>query len=84
MAPGTGPEPVAEHPDDGGPEVAGARSRPHRARVPALEVLWPSLVAALDHELQNMQRTGDIGHKSPRYDALVQLRRGLSEPGRSA
>jgi uncharacterized protein len=70
-------EPVA-------PELVGGRSRPHRARVPALEVLWPSVLAALDRELQNMQRTGDIGHKGPRYDALSQLRRGLDEPGRSA
>lgn len=64
--------------------AVGQRSRPHRARVPALEVLWPSVVAALDHEIQNLQRTGDIGRKGPRYDALSQLRQGLSEPGRSA
>lgn len=63
---------------------AGHRSRPHRARVPALEVLWPSVVAALDHEIQNLQRSGDIGRKGPRHDALSQLRGGLSEPGRSA
>jgi predicted RNA-binding protein YlxR (DUF448 family) len=66
------------------PTAKGHRSRPHRARVPTLEVLWPSVVAALDQELQNMQRTGDIGHHGPRYDAISTLRRGLSEPGRSA
>jgi uncharacterized protein len=66
------------------PDQASHRSRPHRARVPALEVLWPSVVAALDHEIQNLQRTGDIGRKNPRYDALSQLRTGLAEPGRSA
>jgi predicted RNA-binding protein YlxR (DUF448 family) len=66
------------------PKAKGHRSRPHRARVPTLEVLWPSVVAALDQELQNMQRTGDIGHHGPRYDAISTLRRGLSEPGRSA
>jgi hypothetical protein len=54
-----------------------------RVRSPELEVLWPSVVAALDHELENLQRTGDIGH-SPHYDALRQLRRGLGAPGRSA
>ena len=52
-------------------------------RVGAPEELVPSVMAALDHELSNMQRTGDIGHCT-RYDALSQLRRGLSEPGRSA
>jgi len=86
------PEPATEQPDEhGGPEVGG-RSRPHRARVPALEALWPSVVAALDHELENLQRTGDIAHKGPRYDALSQLRQSLgrglgresAEPGRSA
>lgn len=94
-----GPEPISPEPispDDtdlgteqhgpgGEPQgPAGHRSRPHRARVPALEALWPSVVAALDHEIQNLQRTGDIGRTNPRYDALSQLRTGLSEPGRSA
>jgi len=64
--------------------AAGARPRPTRVLGPSPEVLWPSVLAALDHELQNLQRTGDIG-RSPRYDALLELRRGLGgEPGRSA
>jgi hypothetical protein len=46
--------------------------------------LLPAVAAALDHELQNMQRTGDQSQTSPRYDALLELRRGLGEPGRSA
>lgn len=80
------PEPTLDAPpsEPFAPQAKGHRSRPHRARVPALEVLWPSVVAALDQELSNMQRTGDIGHHGPRYDALSTLRRGLSEPGRSA
>lgn len=80
------PEPTLDAPpsEPFAPQSKGHRSRPHRARVPALEVLWPSVVAALDQELSNMQRTGDIGHHGPRYDALSTLRRGLSEPGRSA
>jgi uncharacterized protein len=69
-------------PGQGGPDVA-LRPRPTRVRSPEPEVLWPAVVAALDHELQNLQRTGDSS-QNPRYDALVELRRGLGEPGRSA
>ncbi|MCX4244630.1 YlxR family protein [Paraliomyxa miuraensis] len=58
---------------------------PSRPRVlgPDLEALWPSVAAALDHEIQNMQRSGD-NSQNPRYDALVELRGGLGTPGRSA
>lgn len=77
----------SEHGGGGGPEVAGVRSRPTsvpgRVRSPEPEVLWPAVVAALDHELQNLQRTGDSS-QNPRYGALLELRRGLGEPGRSA
>lgn len=81
-----GPLEAASHEQggEGRPGAAGGRPAPHRVRGPELGVLWPSVVAALDHELQNMQRTGDIGHQGPRYGALLELRRGLGEPGRSA
>jgi len=52
-------------------------------RIPAFDALWAAVHAALDQELQNMQRSGDI-RRSPRQDALEQLRRGLLAPGRSA
>jgi predicted RNA-binding protein YlxR (DUF448 family) len=68
---------------DGGGAACRGRTAHPRVRGPELEVLWPSVAAALDYELANMQRTGDIGH-GPRYDALLELRRGLGEPGRSA
>jgi hypothetical protein len=67
-----------------GSVIEPAASRPNRVRSPELEVLWPSVMDALDHEIQNMQRrSGDIS-RSPRYDALAELRRGLGAPGRSA
>jgi hypothetical protein len=66
-----------------GSVIGPAASRPTRVRSPELEVLWPSVMDALDHELQNLQRSGD-NSRSPRYDALAELRRGLGAPGRSA
>lgn len=66
--------------------LGSARSAP-RVLGPELQALWPAVAAALDHEIQNMQRSGDISH-SPRYDELAQLRLGLGQsldvPGRSA
>ncbi|MEM9460342.1 MAG: YlxR family protein [Myxococcota bacterium] len=52
-------------------------------RCPAFDELWSQVGAALDHEIQKMKRSGDQS-RGPRHDALLQLRRGLREPGRSA
>lgn len=85
---------LGQTPRGGGPRVAGrAESRPDegtvssartvRVRSPEPQALWSAVAAALDHEIQNMQRSGAIT-PSPRLGELEELRRGLDAPGRSA
>lgn len=54
-----------------------------RVRPVLLDGLWPQVQAAVDSQILTLQRTGDIS-RSPRYDALESMRRGLREPGRPA
>lgn len=57
--------------------------RSGRVRAVELDTLWSEVVAAVDEQIENLQRSGDMG-RNPRKDALEELRRGLREPGRSA
>lgn len=57
--------------------------RAARVHAPQLQALWLQMEAALDQEIETLQRSGDIS-RSTRYDALRKLRGELRQPGRSA
>jgi uncharacterized protein len=66
-----------------GRRAGGEGQRVHR---PDLATLWPTVISALDREIELLNRTGaSVGSPSdhPRLEALAHLRRALGEPGRN-
>ena len=66
-----------------GRSASASDGRSGRVRAIRLDTLWSEVVAAVDEQIENLQRSGNIG-RSRRKEALEQLHQALREPGRSA
>lgn len=66
-----------------GRSSSASDGRSGRVRAVELDTLWSEVVAAVDEQIENLQRSGNIG-RSRHHSALAMLRQALHEPGRSA